>query len=169
MRLSIARIFIYLFLILGFIYPNNCVSQNIEPIPKIDSKSIYVYDYESILSEKEKKILEDRILKFENETQKEILIVTTHSIGPIKDIQEYATYLRSVYCSNTKNENVVIVAISKTLKEIGISMSNKPREVLTDEICTGIINQKMIPEFKKGNFFYGIKQGLDGLIEVWGK
>ncbi|WP_281323308.1 TPM domain-containing protein [Flavobacterium aestivum] len=143
--------FIFLLLILEIIFPNYSVSQNVEIRDKIDTMS--VYDYEAILSSNEKKVLEETILKFKKHTPKDILIATTNSIGPMKDIQEYATYLREVYTKDTNNEEIVVIAISKTLRKIGISTSDKSRQIVSDKICEEIINHKMIPEFAKGNFF----------------
>ncbi|NAS12896.1 TPM domain-containing protein [Poritiphilus flavus] len=52
---------------------------------------------------------------------------------------------------------------------LAISTSDSARSVLNDEVCERIIDQKMVPNFKGGNYFNGIKKGVDSLIAEWSK
>jgi uncharacterized protein len=165
MKLNKYSFLLFALLVLGIIFPYQSISQNIEIKNKIEI--ISVYDYEAIFSSNEKKDLEETILKFKKLTPKEILIVTTNSIGPMNDMREYAAYLRDVYIKDADNDEIVVIAISKTLRKIEISTSDKSRQIVSDKACDEIINQKMIPEFTKGNFFVGTRKGLDELSMVW--
>lgn len=176
---TIFKISIALFCIININYLGVCSAQNIKHIDNTDcisytkisknSKDIYVYDYEKIFTNEEKNILSEIIIKYKKQTKKEILVVTTHSIGDFSDIQEYAANLGSIYSNEIKNENVVTIAISKKLKEIGIATSPKARENLTDKINTDIINNVIIPKIKEGYFFEGIKLGIYEVIKKWNK
>ncbi|MDP2060027.1 MAG: TPM domain-containing protein, partial [Flavobacteriaceae bacterium] len=39
--------------------------------------------------------------------------------------------------------------------------------ILTDEICKEVIDNTIIPEFKNGEFYSGIKKGVNELIKKW--
>lgn len=140
---------------------NKCICQNTNTITSIDSESIYVFDSESILTASEKLKLSQDILLFKQKEQKEIFIITTDSIGHFKDLQEYATYLRWSYTEAKNSDDVLIIAVSKNLRSVGISTGSSIKEKLTDKICENIIHKDMIPEFKKGNFFEGIEHAID--------
>ena len=49
----------------------------------------------------------------------------------------------------------------------GIATGTGTELILTDEICKNVIDLTIIPEFKNGNFYDGIKNGLIELIKKW--
>jgi len=53
------------------------------------------------------------------------------------------------------------------LRKIRISTGYGTENILTDEICQKIIDEKIIPEFKKGNYYEGIEIGIIELIDKW--
>ena len=130
---------------------------------------IYIYDYENILTDGEEKRLSEIIINFKEQTKKEILVVTTFSIGKFPDIHTYAKNLGNVYTGEAEEKNIVIIAISKSLKKLAIATSDNARNYLTDEICKNIIEQVIIPKLKKGDYFIGIKEGVNSLIKEWTK
>jgi len=133
---------------------------------KTESKNIFVYDYESIFLKTEKELLEKKILGLFKESKKKILIVTTHSIGKYKNIEEYATVLRGVYSDYDENENIIVIVLSKKLNIVRISTSKKAKRSITNLVSREIIDE-MIPEFIKESYFIGIEKGLDRLIIKW--
>ncbi|GAA4276537.1 TPM domain-containing protein [Aquimarina mytili] len=139
--------------------------QNLDFGKIIESK--FVYDYESILSIRERKNLEETISKFRHDTGNEILIVTTHSIGRFPDFRSYAMSLGDIYSQEVKNDNIIIIVISKILKKVEITTSDKSKETLTDDFCKIVIYESFLPEFKKGNFYNGIEKGLAEIITKW--
>jgi len=52
-------------------------------------------------------------------------------------------------------------------RQIGIATGLGIELILTDEICKDVIDQTIIPEFKEGKFYDGIKNGVTELIEKW--
>ena len=169
---------IFIICIISISSTETCIAQRTKSIRGIDtslttgydkSSDIYVYDYEGIFTNQEKIELSEAIIKHKEKTKKEILIVTTPSIGEFVDIQEYANNIGSIYSNEIKNENIVTIAISKNLKEIAIATSPKAREILTNETCKEIIDKIIIPEIKKGNLYNGIWQGMNELIIKWNR
>lgn len=63
--------------------------------------------------------------------------------------------------------NGLTIVFSKNLREIWISTGMVIQKSLTNEICEEVINQFIIPEFKNGDYYNGIKIGLIELISKW--
>jgi uncharacterized protein len=68
--------------------------------------------------------------------------------------------------SAEKNNGLTIV-LCNPCGQIGIASGTGTELILTDEICKKIIDEKIIPEFKNGKFYNGIKKGILELIENW--
>ena len=52
-------------------------------------------------------------------------------------------------------------------RQIGIATGTGTELILTDKICKEVIENTIIPEFKNGEFYKGIKNGVTELIEKW--
>jgi uncharacterized protein len=62
--------------------------------------------------------------------------------------------------------NGILIGISCNLKRIRISNGDGVRDKLTDKKTKNIIEEIMIPEFKKNNFFIGLMKGINGIIKI---
>ncbi|MCM8568538.1 TPM domain-containing protein [Gramella jeungdoensis] len=128
----------------------------------------HVNDFEGILSFNQIMDLEKIISDYEKETTREIAVITVESIGPFDHITEYASD-RSKHgpVGNPDGNNGLTIVISCTLQKIRISADYGTEQVLTNEICNRIIDDVMIPELKKGNYYSGIEKGVLELIKNW--
>jgi uncharacterized protein len=59
------------------------------------------------------------------------------------------------------------IVVCKPCLQIAIATGYGTELILTDEICKKVIEEKIVPEFKKGNFYDGIKNAVLALIEKW--
>jgi len=127
-----------------------------------------VSDYEFIFTLEELKRLTLIIREFEKNTSNQIAIVSIKSIGEYSDFDKYAIDLSNYAGIGLKEKNNGLsIVFSKELKRIRISTGTGIEKILTDEICKKIIDEKIIPEFKKGNYYFGIENGLLELIDKW--
>jgi uncharacterized protein len=128
----------------------------------------FVSDFEKIFTIEQRQILEKRLTEYEKSTTREFVIITTDSIKPYANIKDYSTDLLNDWAigKNDTNNGLAIV-FSKKLKEIRISTGLGTEKILTDEICKNIIDQTIIPEFKKGNFYIGIDKAITELMTNW--
>ncbi|MDV7187344.1 TPM domain-containing protein [Lutibacter sp. TH_r2] len=58
----------------------------------------------------------------------------------------------------------MVLVFSTSLKNLRISTGNNTQKILTNKICKNTIDTIIIPEFKQGNFYKGIKKGLEELM-----
>jgi uncharacterized protein len=129
-----------------------------------------VNDFENVFTEMQKFSLEQYLSGYENLTTNEIAIITVSSIDPYKEIQVYGKDLGNAWGLG-KNEmnNGLLIVLNISSREVGISTGLGTEKILTDEICAQIIENHMIPEFKKGDYYAGIVYGLEEITAIWGE
>lgn len=171
-----------LFLTLNFLSCNG-IAQETEtktkkPTPEFDfsgmEKSSFpkpfgiINDYGQIFTESQRTELSKILYNYDIETTRQIVVVTIDSIKPYNDIQKYATDLGQTWGVGTaeKNNGLTIV-VCNPCRQIGIATGTGTELILTDEICKDVIDKTIIPEFKNGEFYSGIKKGVTELIEKW--
>lgn len=127
-----------------------------------------INDFGQIFTESQRTELTKILYDYDIETTRQIVVVTIDSIKPYNNIQKYATDLGNNWGVGTaeKNNGLTIV-VCNPCKQIGIATGLGTELILTDEICKNIIDQTIIPEFKNGEFYSGIKSGVTEIIEKW--
>ena len=140
----------------------------VEKFRETKIKGQIINDYDSIFSPSQIKELSDIIYDYNIETTRQIVVVTIDSIDPYSDIQKMATDLGKYWGFGTaEKDNGLIILLCKPCRKIGIATGTGTELILTDEICKNVIDQTIIPEFKNGDFYGGIKKGVTELIKKW--
>lgn len=149
-----------------------------EPTTEIDFSEIekssfpkpigIINDYGEIFTESQRNELSKILYDYDIETSRQIVVVTIDSIKPYNDIQQYATDLGQTWGVGTaEKNNGLIIVLCKPCGQITIVTGTGTELILTDEICKKVIKEKLIPEFKNGEFYSGIKKGVLELIKKW--
>jgi uncharacterized protein len=129
-----------------------------------------VNDFENILSISEEKELTDTIDAFKRRSGNEIVIVTVDSIKPYDDIAAYANELANTWgVGDSAKKNGMLIALSRRLRMVRIATARGTEKKVSDRSCSKVIKEKMLPEFKDGNYFTGLKNGMNALIREWEK
>jgi uncharacterized membrane protein YgcG len=90
-----------------------------------------------------------------------VYIVTIDDYFPDTDITDFSNRNREHWGQRGSFEKGnVMIAISKSLRQIRISTSDISMKFLTDEKCSDI-NKVIIPHFKEGKYFNGLVSGLN--------
>jgi len=127
-----------------------------------------VSDFENILTVKEEKKLRLIIERFEKKTSNEICIVTIDSIKPYDNIADYTNDLGNAWGIGKKDkDNGLAIVISRTMRNVRVGTGIGTKKILTDSICKKVIDEMMLPEFKKARYFKGLKKGVRALITYW--
>lgn len=128
----------------------------------------FVNDFENLFTEEQKTQLTKLLTYYYENSSREITVVTLDAIPNNIEFGKYAIALSDHWNkSKNNNENALTIVISKSLKEIRISTTDKTRLSLTDDFCNKVISDYMIPEFKKDNYFDGLLFGYNELIVKW--
>ena len=154
-------------LIIVALFSNLCHSQVKDQIGfKFPNQIGYVNDFESVFSQQEVKKLNDLIVKYEKTTSNEIAVVTILTYKPYNTLFDYSLTLANYWGVGKKDKNNgVVIVFGKKLKEIRIQVGNGLVKKLTDEEVKKIVNETIIPNFKKGDFYNAIKFAMIQIME----
>lgn len=145
---------LFVFLSLLFIYSLSFSKADLKPVG-------FLNDYAGILKPGEKQDLENYIRKIEKETTNEVAVVILKSLEG-RNLEEYANELFNAWGIGKKGkDNGVLILISLAERKIRIEVGYGLEQYLTDATCGRIIRRVMAPEFKKGNFYKGIKKAVE--------
>jgi uncharacterized protein len=165
-----------MFFIIWFVLPNYLKAQELKQKDSVTTVADFqfptsigwVNDFENILSSGQENKLSRTIKKFEWKTSNEICIVTIDSIRPYDNFADYTTDLANFWGIGKKDKNNgLLIVFSMKLREMRIGTGFGVENILTDKICKHIIDNMMVPEFKKVKYFKGLKKGVNELIKKW--
>ena len=143
------------------------ISQNNNPTEfKFPTYVGYVNDFEGAFTKEQISELNKIIEKQENETSNEIAIVSIQSYAPYKTLFEYSLELANYWKIGKKDKNNgIAIVFGKQIRQIRIQVGYGLEKKLKDEEAKRIIDNTIIPEFKNGDFYTGIKNGLIEIIK----
>ncbi len=124
-----------------------------------------VYDYANLLSPEERRALEQKISKYYDSTSTQIVLATVKKVND--DISLYATEWAHKWEIGKKDkDNGVFLLVSKGDHKITIRSGYGVEHLLTDALSRRIIEQKIIPFFKKGDYYGGLNAGVESIFKV---
>ena len=143
-------------------------SENVFP-EKLNPPRI-VNDYTNFLSQKENAYLENKLVKFNNETSTQIAIVIVKSLNGY-DKSDYAARLGEKWGVGQKGSNngLLILIKPKYAREKGevfIATGYGLEGAVPDAVAKRIVEREIIPNFKNGLYFKGLNSAVDRIIEL---
>lgn len=126
----------------------------------------FVYDYSNFLNTKEEDSLY-RILSAINERKHIRLIYCSIDNFEQQEIEVLAKKLFMQLCSGQQvSDNCGLILLSRGTRGVKISLGSDLNKKITDSISADILNNKMIPLFKKDIFFDGLKAGVEEIYNI---
>ena len=126
----------------------------------------YVNDFEGIFLEEQISELNTILEKHEQATTNQIVVISISSYAPYETLYQYSLDMANEWGVGQKDkDNGVTIVFGKEIKEIRIQVGLGLEDELTDAEAKFIIDNIIIPEFKKGDFYTGIKKGVLKIIE----
>jgi len=119
-------------------------------------------DFEGDFTTKQKGELQKMISNFQKTTHKNIVIASVKAFSPYDDFEEFTVDLGNKW----KLKNTVFIVFSKNKRKIALSIA-KDVTGLSDTNGKNIVSQIIIPQFKKDNYYDGIKNGTETFILRW--
>lgn len=125
-------------------------------------------DYENLFSDDEETKLNQIIADFEKETTVEIAIVTINTFKVSKEkFEDLSLHIAKTWGIGKKEKsNGILIAISKGYKQIRIQNGDGITSILSNEETSEIIQNQIIPYFKKEEYFEGTQLGLLKIIDL---
>ncbi len=126
----------------------------------------FVNDFANVLDADTRTNLEQKLSQFEKDTQHEVVVVTVQSLGD-DYIENYAVQLFKEWgIGKEKADNGVLFLIAPSEKKVRIEVGYGLEGALVDSETNAIIQDYVLPEFKKNNYALGIEAGVDGIIQA---
>lgn len=134
------------------------------------AKQDLVQDYANIISDEEEQFLRQKLQAFNDTTSTQILVVTvTDLCGYDKASFTYTLGENWKVGQQGKNNGIVIMVKPKEVDGRGdafIAPGYGLEGVVPDAIAKRIVENEMIPYFKSKEYYYGIHQAVNVLMEI---
>lgn len=126
----------------------------------------YVNDFANVIDAELQATLEQKLTSFETERSHEIVVVTIPTLGG-DYIENYAVKLFEEWGIGKKDaDNGVLLLVAVEDREVRIEVGYGLEGALVDSEANIIIQERIIPYFKEGEYGLGISAGVDGVIEA---
>jgi len=107
-----------------------------------------------------------RLSALETRTTDQFVVVTLPSLGG-ETIEQYGLRLgRGWGIGQRGKNNGVLLIVAPTERKVRIEVGYGLENRLTDPIAAGIIQARILPEFRAGRMEEGIVEGVDGILAV---
>lgn len=135
-------------------------------IPSKPKKQTSVYDYEDVLNPSLEKYLESKLIRYSDSTSTQIVVITIDTTKGENINFLAANWGEAWGIGQGGKDNGVILLMAKGDRKVAIGTGRGTEGKLTDLMCKRIIESRIIPEFKQGDYFEGLEAGVDGIFEV---
>jgi uncharacterized protein len=130
------------------------------------AKQSLVNDYIGILTPDQKHSLEQKLIQFDDSTSTQIAVVIIPSTDG-DDIASYNVKLgRAWGVGGAEFNNGVILLIAKDDRKLNIATGYGVEGALPDITCKHIIDEVIVPNFKGNDYYRGIDEGVDAIIQA---
>lgn len=157
---------IYIFLLAGlvsFAQTSFDAEQLLKPGNTSDK---LVNDYTNTLSASEVQMLEQKLEALDKTTSTQIAVVVIPTLNS-KEIADFNTeLLRAWGIGSKKNNNGVVLLVAKNDRKLNISTGYGLEGSLPDITAGRIIQEVIVPNFKANNYYKGIDEGTDAIIDA---
>lgn len=125
-----------------------------------------VVDQAGILSPAVKEELESALADHENNTTNQVVVVTIKNLSGV-NISEYSLKLGRYWGIGQKDKNNgVLLVVAPNDRRVRIEVGYGLEGTITDAFCEVIIDNYIVPEFKKGDMEGGIKIGAQKILAL---
>jgi uncharacterized protein len=128
-----------------------------------------VNDFAKFINENERAWLEKELVSYHRRTGNAIVFISLDSLTDPNTKKQYTIEEAASLYFNTwgigdsiKNNGVLLMA-SKSPRRVRIEVGKGLEAVLTNNVCQEIIDEKVVPDFKQGLFFNGIKEAVQAI------
>ena len=134
--------------------------------PKFPPLTGRIVDDAHLLTPADRAAIESDLKALEDKSSDQVVVYTTNSLQgyPIEDYGYQLGRTRGIGQKGTNNGVILIVAPNERKVRIEVGRGLEPQ--LTDLLSTLIIQNRILPRFKRGEFSGGIKAGVEDIRDV---
>ncbi len=154
------------FCLIGLLFLNISYGQFDIPPKPTKANPDAIYDYANLLSRQEKATLENKIIKYSDTTSTQIVIAIIESLKGESIGMLTPEWGHKWGVGQKGKDNGVMIVLSTGDRKIWISPGYGAENELTAGIVGQITRNRIIPYFKRGDYYGGLNAGVDSIIEV---
>jgi uncharacterized protein len=125
----------------------------------------YVLDSTSLLTREQSSEIHSLISNHNRFGFGQIKLIVIQQLPENTSIEDYAhAILQDDLATAERRLDRALLVVALTDRKLRIETSTAVWPVLSDEFCKKVIDNQIVPQFKQGNFFIGIRNGLNALI-----
>ncbi|HZF23219.1 MAG TPA: TPM domain-containing protein [Burkholderiales bacterium] len=125
-----------------------------------------VVDLNSTLSAEQKRELEASLEAFEKRKGSQIAVLITGTTFP-EPIESFAMRVAEAWKIGRKGvDDGIVVVIAKSDQAMRIEVGYGLEGAVPDAVAKRLIEEEFIPKFREGDFYGGLRAGLDRLVRV---
>lgn len=125
-----------------------------------------VYDEAGLLSESEKQLLNEKLIKFADSTSTEIEVIIVKNTGG-EDVNFLATQYGEKWGIGQKGvDNGVVFLIAADEHTMSIQQGRAVEQYLTASVAGQILDYLVTPYFKRGQWYEGINHGTSAIMDA---
>ncbi|MEZ5695109.1 MAG: TPM domain-containing protein [Sphingomonadaceae bacterium] len=141
-----------------------CAAKGDAPPPPALELTGRVVDAADIIATPVEAQLTSQLEQLEADTGVQLVVATTPSLEG-KDILVYSVDLARAWgIGDAKRNDGLMLLVAPNEREVRIEVGYGLESTVKDEEADEILQQAVLPEFRKGSFERGIMQGVDRLI-----
>ncbi len=152
-----------IYIIIGLLLIINCLQSAV----KLPVLKMMVNDNAGILSKQEEQELEQLLRSTESGTSAEIALLTVKNLSGLT-IEDYSMRVVEQWkLGKSDRDNGILLLVSVDDRKVRLEVGYGLEDIVTDAKSSYIINTLILPEFRKGDYYQGIREGLraaSGLI-----
>ena len=142
----------------------SCIAQF--TIPEKPALETSLYDYIDLLGPSEKNALEQKLIRYADSTSTQIVVAIIESTEGENINFLGAQWGQAWGIGQANEDNGILVLLARGDRRIAINTGYGIESTLTDGLSRRIIENVIIPEFKKGDYYAGLDRGADAIFEV---
>src|SRR5438874_11728355 len=125
-----------------------------------------VTDLTGTLAAQQKSALEQSLAEFETRKGAQIAVLMLPSTQP-ETIEQYAVRVQESWKLGRKGvDDGVLLVVAKDDRKLHIEVGYGLEGILRDAIAKRIIENDILPRFKEGDFYGGVRAGVDRIMRV---
>lgn len=120
----------------------------------------YIYDFEDVFSEREIDSLYKKTYGL-SETKNLTIVIISQKKSLESNFEENIKITNHILQSKHNLERLITLKISKSSRKVGIAFSKSLTDKINDSLCIVIIEKILKPNFRKGQYYFGVNESLD--------
>ncbi len=158
------RFLIMALLFVGASLGRPAVAQTGADLPARPVPFTFVTDQANLLSAADAKKLEGGLRSYAEKTGTQVVVVTVPTLGG-RNVSDYGRELGTAWGVGQRDKNNgLVVLIGAKEHKVTIQPGSGLASSITPAVVSRVINQQMTPAFKQGNYFAGLRAGLNTLM-----